>query len=191
MSFLNESLAQAISDPGPAPTDELVVRIAVAQANSAGAPPTVTIRMGGSTTNIAGVRVADTVPALFTGDTLLVLQQGTMLVVIGRMATVGAAWIAPALTNSWVAFGGAYPAPSYRKIGGVVFLRGVAKDGVLAQSMFNLPVGYRPASQFVVPGYHGGGLGTVDILTNGNVIPSGGAGNASVVLDHIRFIAEG
>lgn len=51
----------------------------------------------------------------------------------------------PAYTNSWVAYGGAFAAPAFRKDSdGWVHLRGLAKSGTLGTALFTLPDGYRP-----------------------------------------------
>lgn len=56
-------------------------------------------------------------------------------------------WTDATLLNSWVAYGGAYATPGYRKVGSQVFLRGLMKDGTTASGtdLFQLPAGYRPA----------------------------------------------
>jgi hypothetical protein len=61
----------------------------------------------------------------------------------------GEAWIAPTLVNSWVAFGGAKPAPGYYKDpNGRVWIQGAVKNGSAANAtMFTLPEGYRPSGQ--------------------------------------------
>lgn len=53
-------------------------------------------------------------------------------------------WTTPSLSNSWVAFGGAFPAPEYRRLNGVTFLKGLMASGTLASTVFILPAGYRP-----------------------------------------------
>lgn len=62
----------------------------------------------------------------------------------------------------------------YRKVNGVVYLRGAVHGGTANSSAFNLPVGYRPSIDVVVPCQKFGtsGLDYLTILTNGNVIPN-------------------
>lgn len=57
-------------------------------------------------------------------------------------------WINATLLNSWVAFGSGFSTPGYRRLNGMVYLRGVVKDGVLTQgtSIFTLPAGFRPSA---------------------------------------------
>lgn len=58
-------------------------------------------------------------------------------------------WIAPTMTNSWVNYGGNYTTLAYRKINGVVHLRGLIKDGTINAAICTLPAGYRPSGQTV------------------------------------------
>jgi hypothetical protein len=53
-------------------------------------------------------------------------------------------WTTLPLLNSWVSYGAGY-VPQYRKIGDNVQIRGLAKDGAATGSLFQLPVGFRPA----------------------------------------------
>lgn len=58
-------------------------------------------------------------------------------------------WIAPTLTNGWLNYDTtAYSAAAYRKIGSVVYLRGLVKSGTVGAGtgayIFQLPVGFRP-----------------------------------------------
>lgn len=59
-------------------------------------------------------------------------------------------WIAPTLLNSWVNYGAPFDPIGYRKIGGIVFMRGLAKNGTAPGTIFVLPVGYRTAAQLIV-----------------------------------------
>lgn len=60
------------------------------------------------------------------------------IVAAGKIADSG--WINITLTNSWVTNGGLTPA--YRKLNGVVYLRGRISGG--SGNPFTLPAGYRP-----------------------------------------------
>lgn len=103
------------------------------------------------------------------------------------------------LKNLWVNFGGSWSKAGYVKVQGVVFLKGLIRDGIVALNtlIFTLPVGYRPGEDKVldVPTWDGTSLtfGRIDILANGRV----NAGNQEnklrtswVSLDNISFLAE-
>lgn len=76
-------------------------------------------------------------------------------------AKVGGAWVEVPGVGAWVdavpwipvtVFGGTwvnydtnlYTAAAYRKVGDIVYLRGLVKGGVTQTPIFTLPVGYRP-----------------------------------------------
>lgn len=62
---------------------------------------------------------------------------------VDRWHTVGATG-EPAFGGSWVNFGGSDQVAQYRRVGDMVQLRGVVKDGTSGATMFTLPTGYRP-----------------------------------------------
>ena len=93
-------------------------------------------------------------------------NQGT----VGSYTTSDSGWIAvSSFTNSFVV--GA--AVAYRKLNGIVYLRGSVQSGTPANAAFTLPTGYRPSetSVFAIQQY---GLTTnnyVTINTDGTVVP--------------------
>ena len=82
-----------------------------------------------------------------------------------------------------------YAPPSYRKINGVVHLRGlIEKTSAMSpgEVMWTMPVGYRPAWQVLLNCQSNGALGRVDVATNGQVILQ--SGNAAwVSLDGLCY----
>lgn len=99
--------------------------------------------------------------------------------------------IAPAFTNSWVNYGGAFATAAYlRDRQGFVHLRGTVKSGTAASSIFTLPAGYRPAADRLFPIAAALAVHYVTVASTGTVTPSAGAGNAIVALDGIVFRAE-
>jgi hypothetical protein len=96
-------------------------------------------------------------------------------------------WIAPTLVNGWINYGGGFAPCGYRKIGNMVYLRGLLKNGT-ANLMFTLPAGYRPEglSLFGIEG--GGAHGRIDVDVNGAVSRVSG-GNAYIQID-ISFVAD-
>lgn len=84
-------------------------------------------------------------------------------------------WIDATLQNSWVATVGL--TPQYRRLNGVVFLRGRAVSGTTAAA-FTLPAGFRPSMLVLVPIHNGttpGTFTTVTVNTDGTVVPQSGA----------------
>jgi hypothetical protein len=64
---------------------------------------------------------------------------------------VGTKWYTPTLLNSWVDLGGEYQGARYRKVGGIVELQGLIKDGTTTNgtTLFTLPQGYRPTKRLI------------------------------------------
>jgi hypothetical protein len=100
------------------------------------------------------------------------------------------AWTAPALTNGWVNFDGGtqFTAAGYRKIGDLVFLKGLIKTGTINTAAFTLPVGYRPpANSGVAYGVASNDLfGVLVINPSGTVVPTNGS-NVWFQLDGVMF----
>lgn len=84
------------------------------------------------------------------------------------------AWVALTLQNSWVNYGASWAAAEYRKTAGIVYVRGLIKDGVvtIGTVITSLPAGFRPALRHVVIANKGGGgqWGRIDYLPNGDVV---------------------
>lgn len=91
-------------------------------------------------------------------------------------AQVTTAWTAPTFTNSWVNYGSGYQSARYRKVGDIVSLDGLIKDGDDLSSAFTLPVGFRPLATVEFVGVNNLAGSYIDIQTNGNVYVSKGGG---------------
>ena len=84
----------------------------------------------------------------------------------------------PGFANSWVNFDGGYATAAFRKLPtGLVVVKGLVKFGVIAQTIFILPVGYRPALQLLWGVDSGNVHGRFDIFANGLVVPTSGDNN--------------
>lgn len=93
------------------------------------------------------------------------------------------AWTAVTFLNSWVNFAGGFQAVQYRKVmGDRVQIRGLAKSGTVGVAMFNLPVGFRPASTQMFPANTNDTLGRLHVGSDGNVLLAVGS-NAWVTLN--------
>ena len=125
-------------------------------------------------------------------------------------------WIAPTLQNDWVAYGSGYGPPLYRKRRGIVYCKGLVKNGTpLLGTIFTLPVGFRPTHHLMfvtivnqhlvntasangpsahvhsAPSPQYGAANRMDVANTGSVNVGGGDGsNGYVSLDGIVFPAE-
>lgn len=101
--------------------------------------------------------------------------------------TVNAGAPAAAFTNSWVNYDGGFATAKYwfdRE--GNVCLEGSVKTGTPPNSIFTLPVGYRPTAQTAFSVDANGTHGLVYINTNGTVVPNVGS-TTITSLNGIRF----
>jgi len=138
--------------------------------------------------------------ALSVNDQVSVIQQGSQVVVQGRLTddpvdagSVGASesWInvsgGVGFSGTWTNFGSGYNDAGYYKDPlGRVHLRGLVKSGTIGTGIFTLPSGYRPASIEVHAIASNAAFGYIDISTAGVVRPLVG-NNAWVSLDGITF----
>lgn len=109
----------------------------------------------------------------------------------GQLGDTG--WILATLGNSWVAFGGAFAAPYYRKFNGMTMLIGAMKSGTTGTTVFTLPAGYRPSVERQFPVQSNAGTAQLSVFTTGivQVTAYGSLGsNAFVGLDSVIFLAE-
>lgn len=96
-----------------------------------------------------------------------------------------AAWIVPTLINSFTATEGL----GYLKDPiGWMQLRGALSTGTSGTVAFVLPVGYRPGVDSFYAAVQAGGLNSVEVQANGNVIPF--FSSSALRLTNVRFLAE-
>src|SRR5262245_46535677 len=92
-------------------------------------------------------------------------------------------WTTLPMQNSWVAYDANYT-QKYRKVGDVVDLRGMMKNGTINTAAFNIPVGFRPfkpeetfvassASAFAQISVDSSGIGTPKVGNTANFYLSG------------------
>jgi hypothetical protein len=99
----------------------------------------------------------------------------------------------PPFQNSWQNGGGSETVGFYKDREGLVHLKGYATLGIVPQPVFQLPMGYRPASNtehvFAVPCVCSGlGTGVMSIDKQGDVQPP--SPSTAFYLDGITFRAE-
>lgn len=100
----------------------------------------------------------------------------------------GDTWRAATLQNGWVNWGSPFNAAAYTLMDdGWVRLRGLVRNGQLDKAILTLPVGYRPAAQWLLPvATNPDTIGRVDINANGQVMAT--TGNAGwLSLDGLTF----
>jgi hypothetical protein len=104
-------------------------------------------------------------------------------------------WIDLTLLNGWVNYAvGTYPSAGYRKLNGVVYIRGLLKNGtVTAQTpLANLPVGFRPAYDHMsaTAASPGTVMARIDVqATSGNISGMAGLVAAWTSITVVPFIA--
>ncbi len=179
-------LADTLVGPDKSDSDVIMGKIVSAQTNN-----TYTINLRGDTTAIAGVR--SMVP-LVANDVVWCLRKGSFILVVSHQDS---GWLALTLQNGWVTYDGTdNPPPLYRKVNGIVFIKGLIKDGTTTVNtiLANLPIGYRPAHNHHLPQWCS--TGTWGMRVNGNnVVTPGdlvivGANSATWSDISCRFVAE-
>lgn len=107
-----------------------------------------------------------------------------------ELVTTPTDWTDVTFQNSWVNYD--VPGPtardvSYRRVGDIVYLRGVMKNGTMSTTAFNLPEGFRPGLAFdSPPANSGGAVGFVNFTLGGDVVPFVGV-NTYFFLDGLYF----
>jgi hypothetical protein len=76
-------------------------------------------------------------------------------------------WVTPTLSGTWLYYGWPFATPGYRRLNGIVYLKGLVKNGGLVV-IFQLPVGFRPLEQRLFSS-QGVSPQRIDVLTNGEV----------------------
>ncbi len=99
----------------------------------------------------------------------------------------------PTFSANWSNVGGVYQtAQYYIDSTGIVHLEGSIKKsiaGVAGETIFTLPVGYRPSAQLSFPVDANGAYGKIDVKANGTVVYQVGTATVSISLSGITFRA--
>lgn len=100
------------------------------------------------------------------------------------------AWTALTLNTAgnWASFGGAYAMPAYKKVGDLVFLRGLVVRSSGADTLIaTLPSGYRPLADQLFATAGDNALARIDVETDGEMRLQAGTAAAYLSLDTISF----
>lgn len=118
-------------------------------------------------------------------STSIVRLIGTTISLTGNLGT---AWAGLSFGSGWVNFGANYNPGQYKRVGDLVFLRGlVLRSSGTGITIATLPVGYRPTVGIVLVGVAtSSGAGRIDIHGDGTIILVSGS-PAWVQLDSIVF----
>lgn len=99
---------------------------------------------------------------------------------------IGGTWTALSYNSGWTDLGGSYQIGQYKKVGDLVFLRGVTtRTSGSSTQIATLPSGYRPPAAQIFAVAASGAFGYVDIASGGSVVIT--SGNPWVSLDGIVF----
>lgn len=105
-------------------------------------------------------------------------------------------WTNVTFATNWSNNGSGYQNVQYKKVGDLVFIRGLATSNANAwnanTTIFTLPAGFRPSNRLVFSQIMAGNTaGRVDILSTGEVQwNSGGSGSGIISLDSIVFSVD-
>lgn len=102
------------------------------------------------------------------------------------------AWTAVSFQNSWANFASGFHNVEYRKVGDIVYLRGMAKSGASGSVVFTLPSGFRPTADmiFAIVGNASFAyltIGGVSNATPGVVVVTGSGVSTWASLNGVQF----
>jgi hypothetical protein len=78
----------------------------------------------------------------------------------------GAGFVLISLAGAWVNYGGSFSSAAWRRVGDLVLLAGMIKNGALPSTAFTLPVGARPVVDIQVPVASNGHYGQLQIAAS-------------------------
>ena len=115
--------------------------------------------------------------------------------VINPLVSLGTTWAGVSFGTSWSDYGSGFQACQYKKVGDLVFLRGVANSGAASWTTYpvigTLPAGYRPAAKLRQAVDGNGAHVRIDILTNGQMYyMAGGSDSGRISLGSIVFSVD-
>jgi hypothetical protein len=100
-------------------------------------------------------------------------------------------WTGVTFQNGWANYGDAtFGTVQFRRVRGMVELKGMCTGGQAGTVIFNLPAGFRPRQANIIPAVSADVFASVIIYSDGNLIWRAGGSNAWIGLAGIRFMAE-
>lgn len=102
---------------------------------------------------------------------------------------------APPFLNSWTNYGSTWSKAGYRKINGIVYLKGlVSRSTSRAFSVFALPVGYRPEADLHVGTYASAAVASdnsaINIIKATGEVKGRGTTGGNISFDGLSFVAD-
>lgn len=102
---------------------------------------------------------------------------------------------APAFQNSWTNFGGGYATAAYRKINGIVYLKGLLnRTAARNVIVFYLPSGFRPSGGLLFSTNTSGNVNSeaqgVAITASNGAVTGRSASSGFLGLDGVSFVAD-
>lgn len=101
------------------------------------------------------------------------------------------------LVNGWVNYGSTWETCAYRRVNGVVYLRGLIRSGTTSSGgggipyrFFTLPVGFRPGGASHTPIVSNGAWAIINIHPTGEVAPNTNCNNGWLSLANVSFPAD-
>lgn len=144
---------------------------------------------------VADVDALSALSGMVEGDQVYLISHGIMVKYSG--AALGWVnhkndWIIPNIAAGWTIYGAPnYDTVAYMKRYGVVYVRGAvsATTATLGNSVFTLPVGYRPLKKKIIPVVSSnGGIIRLDISNiDGSISPVGGYQGANLAYFSLNF----
>lgn len=122
------------------------------------------------------------------GSVITYIDEGRGIpIVLGSSGVSG--WTQATLVNSWVNYGLTWDTAAYRKVGDIVYLRGLVKNGSIPGAIFTLPSGYRPPADILFAAdMDANKHARIDVYTSGIVHCQGGDGtNVYLTLSGVSF----
>ena len=107
-------------------------------------------------------------------------SEGGDLVIPGTIRAESNSWIAPALQNGWVNYGGSWETAGYRKMpDGRIEIKGLVRSGAFNSFIFTLPVGYRPSVNRIFTAVQGDStVVRINVASSGGVYTTNASNNS-------------
>lgn len=188
-AYLNRARGKTTGTPRTYTVDASVLTVGASYyaANYSTAGDVTVAAAGGTTLRRAGVAASGsfTVPPL----SIARLWVRSSTEVWWEMQAAETGWATLPLASGWSVAGGVGAVAEYKKVGNIVYLRGMITGmSTAGTAMFTLPAGFRPSTDVTYSG-----AGTVQrwaIQTTGVAVPSTGTAAGVIPLDALFFFVD-